>query len=128
MAPFTAVAAVMDDILASLFITGAGSHAAGCVIKRKFHYADFPETYPEVGVIEFWLKGTSRVFVADVTESRHSGIWALNLTTAQDNWLCEAIQGKKLAYKLSRPDGRPFNSQQLFPTNSFIYNFIRRKV
>jgi len=32
-------------------------------VKPKFHYADFPETSPsgEVGVMEFGLKGTSRV-------------------------------------------------------------------
>ena len=31
-----------------------------CAIKPKFHYADFPETSPD-GVMEFGLKGTSRV-------------------------------------------------------------------
>ena len=57
------------------------------LVKPKFHYADFPETSPsgdwgsfgEVGVMEFGLKGTSRVcrrLVADATGSRYSGICA----------------------------------------------------
>jgi len=50
-------------------------------VKPKFHYADFPETSPdgEVGVMEFGIKGTSRV-----CRGRHGevGIVEFGLNTA----------------------------------------------
>ena len=84
------------------------------LVKPKFHYADFPETSPdgEVGVMEFGLKGTSRV-----CRGRHGEVGIVDFghkTVAPvTNWLfvvpCSGVAaGKRLSRNSwARPRAKP---------------------